>query len=120
MKILINLYNADKIEIYQITKAKEDSKNELLLLLIEKKENAAREIYKISDIYRNCTECKKIFCTELKEMLENLSKQNSLRDEYGLLTNQAQQYRKSTYLLLTCRRSRCKSNSVSTRIFKII
>lgn len=79
---------------YYMNKAKEDSKNDHLLKVINLKSEALARIYDIQDIYLECHECKEIFRNELSEMMKKLRKQNELRKTNiaGLLPKEGEKY----------------------------
>lgn len=87
-------YNFDRIENnhYYTTKAKEDSKNEQYLRVIELKNSALKRIYEIRDSFIACEDCKQIHQTDITKMFARLQKQEQMQEEFATLYDQEWDY----------------------------
>lgn len=89
-------FKAEKIEnhYYYETKAREDSKNEQILSVIDLKSQAFARIYEIRDVYVECNNCIKIWKNEYIAMMKKLAKQEELRKSNiaGILPKEGEKY----------------------------
>lgn len=83
-----SINNAETINNYYSTKAKEDSKYELLLKVIDLKVEANEKLANIGKQFTGCEECINIHKKGKKDMMEKWVKQFATVDEGGVITTE--------------------------------
>ncbi|MBE4704339.1 hypothetical protein [Spiroplasma platyhelix] len=80
-------FNADRIEnhYYSTARAKEDSKNEQYLTVINLKNDALKRIYEIRDTFIECVKCREIHKRDITKMLKRRAEQNNYEKDFATL-----------------------------------